>query len=110
MIFMRSERRSAVRENIAPHYSLVDIPYCCAEQYPRLGLGENDVALFQRTYAWDHAAGALWLNEAGGKAARIDGSTYRVDEVERTGLVAASSPAIFEDMAARLARLRGEAA
>ncbi len=107
MVFMRSERRAAVRADIAPHYRVVDIPYCCAEQYPRLGLGENDVALFERTNAWDHAAGALWLNEAGGKAARIDGSVYRVDEPKKRGLVAASSPAIFEDMATRLAPLEG---
>jgi len=108
MIFMRSAHRKAVTEHIAPHYRMVDIPYCCAEQYPRLGLGENDVALFERTNAWDHAAGALWLNEAGGKAARPDGSTYRVDEIERRGLIAASDAAIFEDMAARLAAIPDE--
>ena len=57
--------------HIAPHYRLCDIPYCAAEQYPRLGLGVNDVSLFERTLSWDHAAGTLWLNEAGGKG-RID--------------------------------------
>jgi len=108
MIFMKSKKREAVRNLVAPRYAMVDIPYCCAEQYPRLGLGENDVALFERTNAWDHAAGALWLNEAGGKAARFDGSAYRVDEVGRKGLVAASNSAIFEDMAARLASLESE--
>ena len=62
---------------IAPHYRLVDIPRCAAEQYPRLVLGQNDVSIFERTLAWDHAAGVLFLNEAGGKAARPDGSPYR---------------------------------
>ena len=62
----------------------------------------NDVALFNRTYAWDHSAGTLWLNEAGGRAARWDGTSYRVDEPERSGLIGASTPAVFEDMAQRL--------
>ena len=92
LIFMQETRREATRRHISPAYDLVDIPYCAAEQYPRLALGENDVSIFERTLAWDHAAGVLWLNEAGGKAARPDGSPYRVDEVGRTGLLGAASP------------------
>lgn len=99
MIFMDEDRREATKRHIAPHYELVDIPFCAAEQYPRLALGVNDISLFERTLAWDHAAGALWLNEAGGKAARPDGSPYRVDEVGRTGLLGAASPALWDELA-----------
>lgn len=102
LIFMHDVQRAAVMQHIAPHYRLTDIPYCAAEQYPRLGLGVNDISIFERTLAWDHAAGALWLDEAGGKAARFDGSPYRVDEVGRTGLIGAASPQLFEAMARRL--------
>ncbi|WP_114522141.1 inositol monophosphatase family protein [Altererythrobacter sp. ZODW24] len=105
MIFMDDAQREATKTHIAPHYSLVDIPRCAAEQYPRLALGENDVSIFERTLAWDHAAGVLWLNEAGGMAARPDGSVYRVNEHGRTGLIGASSPELFEGLAARLAAL-----
>ena len=105
LMFMNSAHRQAVKRHIAPHYSLVDIPRCAAEQYPRLALGQNDVSIFERTLAWDHAAGVLWLNEAGGKAARPDGSPYRVDEQDRTGLIGAASPKLFDDLAARLAML-----
>jgi fructose-1,6-bisphosphatase/inositol monophosphatase family enzyme len=99
-IFLDPARRAAVREHIAPFYSLVDTPRCAAEQYPRLALGANDVSLFERTLAWDHAAGALWLNEAGGKAARPDGSQYRVDEPDRSGLIGAASPLLWDQIAA----------
>ena len=102
-VFMDQERRAAAMKHIAPHYRLVDIPRCAAEQYPRLALGENDVSIFERTLAWDHAAGALWLNEAGGKCARLDGSPYRVDEKDRTGLIGAARPALWDDLAARYA-------
>ncbi|GGZ14484.1 inositol monophosphatase family protein [Novosphingobium colocasiae] len=107
MIFMDPAHREAVRARIAPHYTLVDIPRCAAEQYPRLVLGTNDVSIFERTLPWDHAAGALFLNEAGGRAARPDGSPYRVDEYDRRGLIGAASPALFDDLAARLAVMGG---
>ncbi|WP_295530496.1 inositol monophosphatase family protein [Novosphingobium sp. Chol11] len=98
-----TEAQAAIRETyIAPHYTVVAIPRCAAEQYPRLVLGINDLSSFQRTYAWDHAAGALFVNEAGGKVARLDGSPYRVDEHGKPGLLAAASPALFDAFAARI--------
>lgn len=102
LIYMQPERREAVRAAIEPHYALVDIPRCAAEQYPRLVLGENDVAIFERTLPWDHAAGALFVNEAGGKVARPDGSPYRVDEHDRPGLIGAASERLWDELAARL--------
>ena len=101
--FLDEKERSEVNARFAPHYTMVEIPRCAAEQYPRLALGQNDVTSFKRTLAWDHAAGALWLNEAGGKVARPDGSAYRVDEHGRTGLVGAASPAIWEAFVERMA-------
>lgn len=101
-IFLTEEQRAQVDRKLAPHYSMVEIPRCAAEQYPRLALGENDVSSFKRTLAWDHAAGVLWLNEAGGKAARLDGSAYRVDEQSKPGLVGASSPAIWDTFVERV--------
>ena len=59
------------------------IPRCAAEQYPRLVLGENDLTLFWRTLPWDHAPGTLFLEEAGGRIARLDGSPYRPAEQRR---------------------------
>ena len=101
-LFLTEEQRAMVDAKLAPHYTLVDIPRCAAEQYPRLGLGVNDISSFKRTLAWDHAAGVLWLNEAGGKAARLDGSEYRVDEHGKPGLVGASNPAIWDEFVGRV--------
>jgi fructose-1,6-bisphosphatase/inositol monophosphatase family enzyme len=104
VLFADPARREALLTHIAPHYRMVDIPRCAAEQYPRLALGVNDVSIFERTLAWDHAAGVLFLNEAGGKAARPDGSPYRPDQNAR-GLIAAASPALWDNLAARVAAL-----
>lgn len=102
LVYMRPAKRAAVAAEIAPRYTLVDIPRCAAEQYPRLVLGQNDVAIFERTLPWDHAAGVLFVNEAGGKAARPDGSAYRVADYDRPGLIAAASEVLWEDLAERL--------
>ena len=100
LLFFDQGHREAITRHIAPHYRLVDIPRCAAEQYPRLVLGVNDVSIFERTLPWDHGAGVLFVNEAGGKAARPEGSAYRVDEIERTGLLGAASPALWDQLAA----------
>lgn len=105
LVFVDKSKRAALMEHIAPHYTLVDIPRCAAEQYPRIGLGQNDVSLFEKTLAWDHAAGVLFLNEAGGKAARLDGSVYRVERHLEPGLIGAATPRLFDEMAERLSRM-----
>lgn len=105
LLFADPERRAGLKTHIAPHYTLVDIPRCAAEQYPRIVLGQNDVSIFERTLAWDHAAGVLLVNEAGGKAARPDGSPYRVDRHLEPGLIAAASPALWDELAERMAAL-----
>lgn len=101
-LFLNPNQRSGLRTHIAPHYNLVDIPRCAAEQYPRLVLGQNDVSVFERVLPWDHAAGILFLNEAGGMAARPDGRAYAPTQDQR-GLIGAATPEAFEAMAQRLA-------
>ncbi len=102
LVFMDPAKRASMKDLIAPHYSLVDIPRCAAEQYPRLVLGTNDVSIFERTLAWDHAAGVLFVNEAGGRAARPDGRAYRVDEAHLPGLIGAASLRLWDELAVRL--------
>jgi fructose-1,6-bisphosphatase/inositol monophosphatase family enzyme len=105
LVFLDPDRRAAMKALVAPHYTLVDIPRCAAEQYPRIVLGVNDVSIFERTLAWDHAAGVLFVNEAGGRAARADGSPYRVNRHLDPGLIAAATPALFDAMAEHLAQM-----
>ena len=101
LLFADPARRAALQTAIAPHYRTVDIPRCAAEQYPRIVLGLNDLSIFERTHAWDHAAGVLFLNESGGKAARPDGTAYRVDDARR-GLIAAATPQLWDELAERM--------
>jgi fructose-1,6-bisphosphatase/inositol monophosphatase family enzyme len=90
-----------MRELLEPRCSIVGIPRCAAEQYPRIALGQNDIAFVNRTFAWDHAAGVLFLNEAGGMAARYDGTPYRVDD-DKIGLLLAATPSLWSWLSAVL--------
>jgi fructose-1,6-bisphosphatase/inositol monophosphatase family enzyme len=76
------------------NFTVTAMPRCAAWQYPQMVLGGSNISFFGRTLPWDHAAGVLFLAEAGGKATRFDGSPYRVDD-DRTGLVAAASEALW---------------
>ncbi|KEQ54857.1 inositol monophosphatase family protein [Sphingobium chlorophenolicum] len=101
--YMTEEERAHIQRQSKDHFRLVDIPRCAAEQYPRLVLGQNDVSVFSRTLPWDHAAGTLFLNEAGGRCQRLDGSPYVVGDTRR-GLLGASSPRLWDLAADRLLR------
>ena len=93
--FMPEERQVDVRRRAAGKIEIVDIPRCAGEQYPRLILGQNDIVLFERTQVWDHAPGALMLEEAGGKIARNDGAPYEL-AVAGVGAIAANSSAMWD--------------
>ncbi|WP_066514281.1 inositol monophosphatase family protein [Sphingobium cloacae] len=101
--FMTPEERADIQSRSTDKFTLVDIPRCAAEQYPRLVLGQNDISVFSRTLPWDHAAGTLFLNEAGGLCRRLDGSSYQVGD-QRPGLLGASSPRLWDVAAETLFR------
>ena len=99
--FMTVEQRSIFEVEIEPHYQLITAPGAAAEQYPLTVFGGHDLAIYERTLAWDHAAGSLLLNEAGGACLRPDGSPYRVDD-GRKGMIGAASRELFDELAQRL--------
>jgi len=99
--YLPPELRGEIEQRAAGKLHCVGIPRCAAEQYPRVMLGTNDLALFWRTHVWDHAPGALILTEAGGKVARFDGTPYAVTQTGR-GLLAAATPAMWDIAAAIL--------
>lgn len=103
LLFVDPDKRQALKDRAEGKLQMVDIPRCAAEQYPRIVLGQNDVAFFERTLAWDHAAGVLFTIEAGGHVARPDGSAYRPDQTSK-GMLAAASVRMWDKAADALYR------
>lgn len=100
--FLDADARADRVARIAGRFQMGEVPRCAGEQYPRVVLGVHDLAVFERTLPWDHAAGALFVNEAGGRAARPDGSPYVIGSDPGRGLLAAATPALWDEAAAVL--------
>jgi fructose-1,6-bisphosphatase/inositol monophosphatase family enzyme len=49
---------------------------CAGHEYPDVATGAQNFVLFWRTEPWDHVPGALFITEAGGHVARLDGTPY----------------------------------
>ncbi|MBC2669078.1 inositol monophosphatase family protein [Novosphingobium piscinae] len=100
-LFTDASRRDRVVAALAA-CDVTDSPRCAADQYPRVALGIHDLTYFDRTISWDHAAGVLFINECGGRAAHPDGATYRVDQ-PRAGLLIATDPVLWDSVAPAVA-------
>ncbi|QNE31199.1 inositol monophosphatase [Sphingomonas sp. NBWT7] len=97
--WMSADKAKQLEQRVEGRLALKDGMKCAAAQYPALTDGHYDAALFERVFPWDHAAGALFVEEAGGKVAQLDDRPYRIDD-PATGLLAAASPELWARAAA----------
>jgi fructose-1,6-bisphosphatase/inositol monophosphatase family enzyme len=79
---------------------------CAAHEYRMLADGHSHFALFNRLMPWDHAAGWLLHREAGGYAARLDGSPY-LPSYSEGGMLCAPDRASWEALRAALLERAG---
>ncbi len=80
---------------------------CAGREYPAIVAGERHFALFWRALPWDHAPGALFAEEAGAMARRLDGSLYSAGDARKGLLVAQNEDiwrAVRESLLADLSR------
>ena len=73
--FMLEPRRSQACRNL-PRLGAAWDYRCAAHQYRMLAAGHCHYLVFHRLLPWDHAAGWLLHQEAGGFSARLDGTAY----------------------------------
>lgn len=73
--YMPEPRRSTVCSNL-PRVGAAWDYRCAAHQYRMLAAGHCHYVVFNRLLPWDHAAGWLLHQEAGGWSARFDGTPY----------------------------------
>ena len=76
---------------------------CAGHEYPDIATGVQHFALFWRTEPWGHAPGALFIGEAGGWVARLDGSPYN-PVTQGTGLLVAQNEELWNAVESSLLR------
>lgn len=65
-----------------------------AVEYACVAEADPDFVMFWMTKPWDHAAGSLIVEEAGGWSRRLDATPYRPDQTG-SGLLVAGTPSIW---------------
>lgn len=80
-------QRSIMARNQSRYLSQVGYR-CAAHEYRLVASGYAHFALYNKLMPWDHLAGVLIHEEAGGHAARFDGSPYRPGHLDGGILVA----------------------
>jgi fructose-1,6-bisphosphatase/inositol monophosphatase family enzyme len=73
--FREEPERSLLARNQAKCLSHIGYR-CAAQEYRIIASGHVHFAFFSKVMPWDHLAGVLIHQEAGGYAARLDGSAY----------------------------------
>lgn len=77
---------------------------CSAHEYRLLATGAADFLLSGHLNCWDHAAGVLLCQQAGGKAAMLDGTDYNA-AMTSGYLLCASCDTVWSEVAAQFAGL-----
>jgi len=90
-VYAHSPESRARMEERRARFALTDSFLASAFDYPAILTGDRHFVNYRRTLPWDHAAGILMVTEAGGAAARPDGSPYTLSGTTEGVLVAASS-------------------
>lgn len=62
---------------LQPKYARTIALRCCCHEYRTMVQGNVDFSVSPKPNVWDHAAGILAYQEAGGVVQMIDGSAYR---------------------------------
>jgi len=103
-LFPRALRGQVLAE--FPPFSRVTSLRCACHEYRLLTQGHVEFALSGPVHnAWDHAAGVLAVQRAGGVARFLDGATYDAGRA-RGVVLAASSEEVWQDVAQRFAFLK----
>jgi fructose-1,6-bisphosphatase/inositol monophosphatase family enzyme len=71
---------------------------CAGREYIEILSGQREFSLYRRTKPWDHAAGALMVGEAGGRAERFDGMPYGPAGSMDGGIITAVSPGVLTEV------------
>ena len=92
---------------VFPDFGRITSLRCACHEYRMVTLGHAEFALSGPTpHAWDHAAGVLCVQRAGGVAQMLDGSDYHAG-VTKGYVLSAASEAVWDKLAGKFGFLLG---
>lgn len=101
--FLPDDLKRVVVTNSAKMMQVLPGAKCAGIDYPSLVTGQQNFLMFWRLLPWDHAPGTLFVAEAGGHVARLDGSEYRPGDPS-PGLLVAQNRDVWEIVTRTLLR------
>lgn len=87
-LFFPKQYREHIQQSVKKFGSALSMS-CAAHEYLRVAKGEAQFCIYSRLKPWDHVAGALIVEEAGGCAAKWDGARYTPQDRDKGLIVAA---------------------
>lgn len=93
------ESKKAAHAATLPLYAQVNTLRCACHEFRMMAQGHVDFILSAGLTPWDHAAGALAVQRAGGHVALLDGSDYRADATRSQYLLCAANKDLWDKLA-----------
>lgn len=94
---LKEEMKERAKTRVGDHFRLG----CAGHEYLRLLTGEAHFAMYPKNKPWDHVAGVLLHQEAGGFHARFNKRSYYPDQLDG-GLLMAPDEACWDELRQKL--------
>ena len=95
--FLPEKMRNELKPVLDEYFGNVETYLCCAHEYLDILDGGSYFSMYSRIRPWDHLAGAMMLEQAGGYVRKWDRSPYQVGD-ERGGLINAPSQKVWDEI------------
>ena len=95
--FLPKKMQQELKDVLDQEFGNVETYLCCAHEYLDILAGESYFSLYSRIRPWDHLAGAMMMQEAGGYVRKWDRSTYKPGD-ERGGVICTPEKAVWDQI------------
>ena len=95
--FLPEKLKAELASVLEQEFGNIETYLCCAHEYLDILAGEAKFSLYSRIRPWDHLAGAMMMEEAGGYVRKWDRSLYRPGD-EQGGVICAPNQKIWNNI------------
>ena len=95
--FLPEKLKAELAPVLDSEFGNIETYLCCAHEYLDILAGEAYFSLYSRIRPWDHLAGAMMMEEAGGHVRKWDKSLYRPGD-ERGGVICTPDEGVWDEI------------